>query len=901
MVKFGKRLLESSNGEWTDKYLDYKQLKKIIKKHSETGGSEEAELKEFNTLLDQELAKVSKFAEERMSSLRQVLEALEPQFEFENTPDEIRKRFGELQQNISNLRSYVALNYMAVVKIMKKQTKNYPNSDNYDASQLLLSQSFYTSKSLSEVMHRSDKLEANLNGTDVSKTVSSRTWVLSDDGPHEAAALLGGLRQRGAQSQPRECGLGFLSCEDASSAVDMVDMNPNGSRKILVVAIQGGAMDAMLLARTPNIETLVKMGAANGHLDAPNDAVNAALENLWGRHRESPQMVSTGLKTQVIGGTATSDMETVTKATDVVANGDAPNVVVVHMNGAQAAKMSVGCGIGNEQYRSAIEKLDAVVAPLVPVLHDQGRRGEAWSCLICSDSSSTVSGTSSSLMQMAPSALNESTDDVEVEAELEELSWPATCLYIFGVFASLYSFLFGLGLMGDSFKVLGGKSAGDMFSSIDNPISGLMVGVLATVLLQSSSTTTSIVVGMVGADIFTVETAIPVIMGANIGTTVTPIIVSLGQIGDVNEYRRAFGGASCNNCYNIIAVTIMLPLEAATGFLYHFTSWISSDMRGAEGGTFKSPIKIIVSPLTKLLISVDKKKVNKIANGEATVDSVGSLLKPCALDGLDDKAAGAIGLTIALIVLCIGLVLIVKFLRTLCMGKARGAIMSSLKFTKTWWGGYIAMLIGAGATIAVQSSSITTSTLTPLVGVGVITLEQMFPLTLGANLGTTCTGLLAALVTGKVNGLQIALCHVFFNVFGIAACYPIEYLRNIPLGMARKLGIVAGLLKWFPPVYIMVIFVVIPLIFIGISNMFTAGTVGVVFGIITIVILLALVIAGIYWFVWMGGQRILMEILVPTDVLARYDAECEKLAAEEEMEAAESKLEEAATDKSIHT
>ena len=100
-----------------------------------------------------------------MSSLRQVLEALEPQFEFENTPDEIRKRFGELQQNISNLRSYVALNYMAVVKIMKKQTKNYPNSDNYDASQLLLSRSFYTSKSLSEVMHRSDKLEVELTLT----------------------------------------------------------------------------------------------------------------------------------------------------------------------------------------------------------------------------------------------------------------------------------------------------------------------------------------------------------------------------------------------------------------------------------------------------------------------------------------------------------------------------------------------------------------------------------------------------------------------------------------------------------------------------------------------------------------------------------------------------------------
>lgn len=784
------------------------------------------------------------------------------------------------------MRSYVALNYMAVVKIMKKQTKNYPNSDNYDASHLLLSQSFYTSESLSHVMHRSDQLEANLKGTEATN-LSNRTWVLSDDGPHEAAALLGGLRQRGANVSGKDRGCDslnrFLSCDDGSAAVDMVELNPSGTKKILVVAIQGGAMDAMLLAKTPNIEYLVKMGATNGQQGEPNDAVANALENLWGKHRESPQEnVTTGMKTQVIGRADTNDMDTVAKAAEVLANGDAANVLVVHMNGAQATKMSVGCSIGNMQYRAAIEKLDALVAPLVPTLQDQARKGEAWSCLVCSDSSSTVSGTASSLMQMAPSALNENIDGEE-EEELESLTWPVTIAYIFGVFASLYAFLFGLGLMGDSFKVLGGKSAGDMFSSIDNPVSGLMVGLLATVLLQSSSTTTSIIVGMVGADILTVKTAIPVIMGANVGTTVTPIIVSLGQIGDVNEYRRAFGGAVCNNCYNIIAVSIMLPLEATTHFLFHFTEWISSGMRGAEGGTFKSPIKIIVSPLTKLLISVDKKKVKAIANNEATVDSVGSLLKPCALDGLDDTVAGAIGLSIALIVLCVGLILIVKFLRSLVMGKARGAIMSSLKFTKTWWGGYIAMLIGVGATIAVQSSSITTSTLTPLVGVGVITLEQMFPLTLGANLGTTCTGLLAALVTGKVNGLQIAMCHVFFNVVGIAACYPIEYLRNIPLSMARSLGVVAGLLKWFPPAYLLIVFVLIPLIFIGISNMFQAGVVGVVFGIITCVIILAFVVAGIYWFGWMGGKRFLMETLVQVDVLSRYDAECEKLAVEEEM------------------
>ena len=69
--------------------------------------------------------------------------------------------------------------------------------------------------------------------------------------------------------------------------------------------------------------------------------------------------------------------------------------------------------------------------------------------------------------------------------------------------------------------------------------------------------------------------------------------------------------------------------------------------------------------------------------------------------------------------------------------------------------------------LVVQSSSITTSVLTPLVGLGVIQLEQMFPLTLGANIGTTVTGLLAAMVTDSVEALQVALAHLFFNIFGI--------------------------------------------------------------------------------------------------------------------------------------
>mmetsp|Transcript_52171 Transcript_52171/g.151883 ORF Transcript_52171/g.151883 Transcript_52171/m.151883 type:complete len:90 (+) Transcript_52171:140-409(+) len=83
-----------------------------------------------------------------------------------------------------------------------------------------------------------------------------------------------------------------------------------------------------------------------------------------------------------------------------------------------------------------------------------------------------------------------------------------------------------------------------MFEAISSPIAGLMAGVLATVLVQSSSTSTSIVVGLVGAKHIIVKTGLLVIMGANIGTSVTKTLVSMGQADDRVTLQRACSGAT---------------------------------------------------------------------------------------------------------------------------------------------------------------------------------------------------------------------------------------------------------------------------------------------------------------------------------------------------------------------
>ena len=443
----------------------------------------------------------------------------------------------------------------------------------------------------------------------------------------------------------------------------------------------------------------------------------------------------------------------------------------------------------------------------------------------------------------------------------EEVSKISIVLNILGIFITLYGFLFSLGLMGDSFKILGGKTAGELFQHITNPISGLMIGILATVLVQSSSTSTSVVVGMVGASIIDVKTAIPIIMGSNIGTSVTNSIIAIGQINDIEQRERAFSGAVIHDFFNILCVLIFLPLECITHFIFYWSKFLTSHIDNYEGGTFKSPLKIIVSPLIKLIIQVDKKKIKKISQNEISGDDAGSLIKGGFMEGMNDTLAGSICLGFSLILLCIFLYGLVTFLKNTLQGMGDQCINYSLRFSNTWWGGYLNILIGTLLTISVQSSSVTTSAITPLVGLGIISLEQMYPITLGANIGTTCTGLLAAMVTGKINALQIAFCHLSFNIFGVLLLYPVEIIRNIPLNGAKFYGKIARRYKWFPAIHIISTFIITPLKFLGISLLFEQGVIGIVFASFICLIITSILIKALYWYYFQEGRIFITNLL----------------------------------------
>jgi sodium-dependent phosphate cotransporter len=443
----------------------------------------------------------------------------------------------------------------------------------------------------------------------------------------------------------------------------------------------------------------------------------------------------------------------------------------------------------------------------------------------------------------------------------------------------LYFFLFGLELLGSGAKVMGGCAAGSLFGDDTNPVAGVMVGILATVLLQSSSTTTSIIVSLVGAGSVSVRQGIYMVMGANIGTSVTNTIVAMGQMGNGDQLERGFAGATVHDMFNFLTVAILLPVEVITGYLYWLTKACVKNFQTQDGESWEGPVKKWVGPLSNKVIIANKKVVETVSKGGSCTefypieceDPSNPTKSTCSVRGLidcdkgtdicpaffqatadraDDQTSGFVAFFMGLVILFVCLFGMVKVLQKMLLGMSTRIIYKATNVN-----GYLAMFIGMGLTILVQSSSITTSTFTPIVGLGVIRLEQMYPITLGANIGTTVTGLLAALLS-DANAMQVALAHLFFNVTGIIIWYPIPILRNVPMHAARQLGKATRVWRGFPAVYILVMFFLVPLIFLGLSTLFTQGSVGLTtLGAILTVALALLAVWFVYWWRFSNGKE----------------------------------------------
>ena len=127
-------------------------------------------------------------------------------------------------------------------------------------------------------------------------------------------------------------------------------------------------------------------------------------------------------------------------------------------------------------------------------------------------------------------------------------------------------------------------------------------------------------------------------------------------------------------------------------------------------------------------------------------------------------------------------------------------------------GGLLGIAVGVGITVAVQSSSITTSILVPLVAAGVLTLRSAYPVTLGANVGTTVTALIASLAVARPEGLTIALVHLLFNTYALLIIYPLPQIRVVPIRLAEGLAELAVWRRRVVVIYVVDGFLVAPLL-----------------------------------------------------------------------------------------
>jgi sodium-dependent phosphate cotransporter len=364
--------------------------------------------------------------------------------------------------------------------------------------------------------------------------------------------------------------------------------------------------------------------------------------------------------------------------------------------------------------------------------------------------------------------------DSRTKLGTEASIWQSTVARVLTLLLLLYGFLVSIGMLGKAFKMFSGGFVGGLIESASNPLLGLFVGVLATTLVQSSSTTTSLVVALVGSGSMPIDTAIPIVMGANIGTSVTNTLVSLGHVTRGQEFARAFAASTVHDFFNILAVLVLFPLQMATNFLGILSSRMAHLFAEVGGLTFASPLKLLTGPAVKAAATL--------------------------LDGHPWLL-----LLSALVIMFASLRYLVVVLKSIVLGRVE-AFFDQTLFANAG----TAMLFGLLITVLVQSSSITTSLAVPLAGAGILTLMQIFPYTLGANIGTTITAILAALAVGEVSAVTVAFAHLLFNICGIAAVWPLPAVRMIPLSVSQNFAAIAANHRWIAIAYILVCFYAVP-------------------------------------------------------------------------------------------
>lgn len=371
--------------------------------------------------------------------------------------------------------------------------------------------------------------------------------------------------------------------------------------------------------------------------------------------------------------------------------------------------------------------------------------------------------------------------DLLMSPDMEKHNYQSTISRILVIAVSILLFLLSIELMGLSI----GKMAGEFTQSISvvtaNPFIGLFIGLLSTALLQSSSTTTSITVAAVASGAISLQNAIPIVMGANVGTTITSTIISMSYISKQKEFRKAVAAGTAHDFFNILTVILLFPLEAKYGFLEKISAVIASALHSGDASLVDETYK------TSSFFEIST---------EWFVSAVGPII--------------SLLLGITLLFVCIKF--ISKWLYKILIGKTKDQFENAVFKNK-----YRAFGWGLVITSVAQSSSLTTSLIVPLVATGKVKIKKAFQFILGANIGTTITALLAAIFQSEA-AISLAIVHLLFNLIGVSIFFLIPYISSVPVFIAKEMGRITMKARLAGFAYILFAFFLFPFTLIYFSN-----------------------------------------------------------------------------------
>ncbi|MEP0712215.1 Na/Pi symporter [Algoriphagus sp.] len=364
--------------------------------------------------------------------------------------------------------------------------------------------------------------------------------------------------------------------------------------------------------------------------------------------------------------------------------------------------------------------------------------------------------------------------------ELEKNKVKKTKSYLL-MLVALMLFIFSIDLLTVAMSHLNNEVAENILLATRNPFISLFIGLLMTALIQSSSTVTASVVAVVASGNMTLEQAVPMVMGANIGTTLTSTLVSLSYIMNKKEFKRAFSAGMLHDIFNIFTVLILLPLEIYFGFLSKMSIAIAHFFMPDD--TYSGPIvynKVFTRPITEWIST---------------------------------------SLDMPIVTMVLSIFLVFAAIKILSTSVYKAFVINSFKDINKliFKNPYMAFIYGTFFTAAVQSSTVTTSLVVPLVAKKKVSVKKAFPFIIGANIGTTITAAIAAIYKTEA-AIALAIVHILFNFIGALLFLPFPTMRNIPVFLALYMGKKSVKSRFLGFAYILLTFFIIPFFLIYFSN-----------------------------------------------------------------------------------